>query len=198
MREVKKPEVRKAEIVDAALALFTEFGFEKTTVEAIVGRLGVAKGCFYHHFRSKSDVLEECVTTLARRMERDYLDIIGDRTVAPGRRLVAYLDYNYELAAAPASAGFLADLHTRSFDDVHKRVTGEVVAALLPAMTRLLEDGVAAGEFDVTDAESTAVAILGALTGLHEFYAGRPELDLARHRRHVLDLLGRILATELA
>ncbi|MGK8464129.1 TetR/AcrR family transcriptional regulator [Nocardia cyriacigeorgica] len=197
MREVKKPEVRKAEIVDAALALFAEYGFEKTTVEAIVGRLGVAKGCFYHHFRSKNEVLEECVTVLARRMERDYLAIIDDPAVAPGRRLVRYLDHNLELAASPRAAGFLADLHAGAFEDIHRRVTDEVVAALLPAMTRLLDDGVAAGEFDVGATEATAVAILGALTGLHKFYAGRPGLDLARHRRTVLDVLARILATEL-
>lgn len=198
MREVKKPGVRKAEIVDAALGLFAEVGFEKTTVEAIIGRLGVAKGCFYHHFRSKNDVLEECVIVLAKRMQREYLTILEDSSVPAGRRLVAYLDHNFELAAAPEAAGFLADLHARTFDVIHKRVTDEVVAALLPAMIHLLDDGVAAGEFDIADTEMTAVAVLGALTGLHEFYTGRTGLDLVRHRRQVLDVLDRLLATELA
>lgn len=198
MREVKKPEVRKAEIVEAALGLFAEVGFEMTTVEAIIGRLGVAKGCFYHHFRSKNEVFEACVIALSERLEREYLAIIGDAKVEPRRRLVAYLDHSYELAAAPGTAGFLADLHATPFRDIHKRVTDSVVAALLPTMTQLLDDGVTAGEFDVADTEFAAVTVLGALTGLHEFYAGRPGLDLVRHRRQVLDVLERLLATELA
>ncbi|NEW41106.1 TetR/AcrR family transcriptional regulator [Nocardia cyriacigeorgica] len=198
MREVKKPEVRKAEIVGAAIGLFAEVGFEKTTVDAVISKLGVAKGCFYHHFRSKDELFEACVIAISEQLEAQYLSIIDDVSVAPGARLVAYLDHSYALAAGPGSDGFLADLHSLSFRELHRRVTDAVTAALRPALTRVLDQGVAAGEFDVVDSEFTAVAVLGALTGLHEFHAGQPGLDLPRHRQQVLDLLERILATRLA
>jgi AcrR family transcriptional regulator len=47
----------RAALLDAALALFAEHGFEATSVEDIATRAGVAVGGFYLHFRSKRQVL---------------------------------------------------------------------------------------------------------------------------------------------
>jgi len=44
-------------ILDAALTLFAENGYEATTVDEIARRAGVAVGGFYLHFRSKRQVL---------------------------------------------------------------------------------------------------------------------------------------------
>ncbi|SDC96643.1 TetR/AcrR family transcriptional regulator [Glycomyces harbinensis] len=41
----------------AALALFTEHGFEQTTVAEIAGRAGLTERTFYRHFADKRDVL---------------------------------------------------------------------------------------------------------------------------------------------
>ena len=44
--------------MDAAEALFfEEKDYESTTVRDIIDRVGLAKGTFYHYFRSKSDLL---------------------------------------------------------------------------------------------------------------------------------------------
>ena len=45
-RIVKDPEERKTEIMDAALALFGSKGFEQTSVNEIIEKVGVAKGTF--------------------------------------------------------------------------------------------------------------------------------------------------------
>lgn len=194
MRQVKKPEVRKAEIVATAMELFAEEGFERATVGAIIGRMGVAKGCFYHHFSSKAEVFEACVEALAERLLGEYVAILSDETRSPRRRLVDYVDHNYALAARPSGAELAADLHSGGFADVHHRVTESVAARLLPVFSALIAQGVEAGEFDVEDAEFTAAAMLGALTGLHETYAARKDFELARHREHLLALLARMLA----
>ena len=44
-------------LLDAALALFAEHGFEATSVEEIAKRAGIAVGGFYSHFRSKRQAL---------------------------------------------------------------------------------------------------------------------------------------------
>jgi AcrR family transcriptional regulator len=47
----------RARILEHALALFAEHGFERTTVRAIAERAGIAQGLLYNYFRSKQDVL---------------------------------------------------------------------------------------------------------------------------------------------
>jgi len=55
----KYPEETVRKILDASLQLFLEKGYEQTTVLDIVNNLGgLTRGAFYHHFKSKEEVLE--------------------------------------------------------------------------------------------------------------------------------------------
>ena len=51
MRIIKKPAERKAEILDAAEALFATKGYVKTSVADILDAVGIAKGTFYYHLK---------------------------------------------------------------------------------------------------------------------------------------------------
>ena len=55
----KYPEETVKKILDTALQLFAEKGYEQTTVLDIVNNLGgLTRGAFYHHFKSKEEVLD--------------------------------------------------------------------------------------------------------------------------------------------
>lgn len=55
----KYPEETVQKILDAALRLFLEKGYEQTTVLDIVENMGgLTRGAFYHHFKSKEEVLD--------------------------------------------------------------------------------------------------------------------------------------------
>ena len=55
----KHPEETVKKILDVSLKLFLEKGYENTTVLDIVGSLGgLTRGAFYHHFKSKEEVLD--------------------------------------------------------------------------------------------------------------------------------------------
>ena len=47
----------KNAIMDSALELFKERGFDSVTIEEITTRAGVAKGSFYTYFSTKSDII---------------------------------------------------------------------------------------------------------------------------------------------
>jgi AcrR family transcriptional regulator len=59
-RERKKLETRQA-LLESALVLFHEKGFDGTTVEDITERADVAKGTFFNYFSSKEVLLRESV-----------------------------------------------------------------------------------------------------------------------------------------
>jgi AcrR family transcriptional regulator len=56
-QRTKPPEVRRQELLDAALRLFVARGVAATRVEEIVAAADVAKGTFYLHFQSKEQLL---------------------------------------------------------------------------------------------------------------------------------------------
>ena len=58
MRTVKEHDARKNEIIDTAAALFTDKGYDQCSINDILNSIGIAKGTFYHYFKSKEDVLD--------------------------------------------------------------------------------------------------------------------------------------------
>lgn len=54
-------------IVEKADSLFYEGGYEATSFAEIAAAVGISRGNFYHHFKTKDDILD---AVIARRMER--------------------------------------------------------------------------------------------------------------------------------
>lgn len=55
IREQKKRQTRKA-IVDAAIKLFSEKGFEQTSMEELARAAGIGKATIYGYFKTKNDI----------------------------------------------------------------------------------------------------------------------------------------------
>lgn len=60
-RRQRRKQKRPDEIIDAALALFSERGFSATRLEDVAVRAGVAKGTVYLYFASKEALLQAAV-----------------------------------------------------------------------------------------------------------------------------------------
>lgn len=59
----------EAAILNAALTLMREGGFEAVTVRDICQKAGITTGAFYHHFRSKEDLFRKGFAPLDQYME---------------------------------------------------------------------------------------------------------------------------------
>ncbi len=55
----------RARIVAIALELFSEHGYERTSLREIADRLGVTKAALYYHFKTKEDIVHGIVETTA-------------------------------------------------------------------------------------------------------------------------------------
>ena len=56
---LNKSNENKCKIIEAALKLINEKGFDKVSVSEITRVAGVSKGAFYIHFKSKEDLIEQ-------------------------------------------------------------------------------------------------------------------------------------------
>lgn len=85
MARNKHPEETVNLILEAALRLFTEKGYEHTSIQDIINHLGgLSKGAIYHHFKSKEDILI-AVTEKMTEESNKMLGVIRDRTDLSGR-----------------------------------------------------------------------------------------------------------------
>ena len=68
-RVVKKPDIRRQELIEIATMQFIEHGYEKTSIRSIVKAADGEIGMFYHHFSSK----EEIFTCVLQQYNSQYI-----------------------------------------------------------------------------------------------------------------------------
>ena len=75
MRDVKEPEIRRAEIMDAAVQLFTIKGYLNTTTQDIIDKVQISRGLLYYHFKSK--LVAGCKSPVAFLVGRLLLNLLS-------------------------------------------------------------------------------------------------------------------------
>lgn len=164
----------RAHVLEAAAQAFMERGYSATTLDHVAAILGTTKGQIYHYYRSKLDLYFDVVVGA--------FFMINDKTT-PFAKLegASALERLRQVARAHSSTV----METFSFQKVALEATQhQLVAQMSPrqdrAMTRILrfrdefetmvteliEEGVEAGEFEVSSASLAAKAVLGSLNWL--------------------------------
>jgi AcrR family transcriptional regulator len=77
----------RADILQAARALFADLGFERTTMRAVAAHAGVDVSLIYHHFGNKDDLLAAALTVPERAQPN--LVAIPAGTSNPGRAVAS-------------------------------------------------------------------------------------------------------------
>ncbi|MDD6882089.1 MAG: TetR/AcrR family transcriptional regulator [Eubacteriales bacterium] len=79
---MRKGDLRRERIIDAAEEIFFTKGYEETSLQDILDALSLSKGGFYHHFDSKASVL---LAVCERRVEKRLAHATADlRTLRGG------------------------------------------------------------------------------------------------------------------
>lgn len=97
-------------ILDVALELLAEHGYEGMSLQRVAERVGLHKSSLFHHFRSKEELAREVYRGLAERLLKRLEPLLRED---PPRfeSLLAALDASVEhFAAEPASARLLMRL----------------------------------------------------------------------------------------
>ncbi len=169
---------KRERILEEAVKLFYARGFNGTTLDDIAAELGVTKPFIYTHFRSKVDLLAAlCTPTIELSLdavragaalpgtaaERLFHAVAGFTTVVLRRQANIAIYFREEKNLSPVALEEITSLRKR-FDRT---------------LSDLLEQGVAAGEFDVRDVRLAALAIGGMISWAYTWHrpSGRLTLD---------------------
>lgn len=79
-----RPRRRRQELIDAAAVIFSDKGYDASSIQEIAEALGILKGSVYYYIDSKQDLLFEIITerqdhtdALVKRLRRADLDPLG-------------------------------------------------------------------------------------------------------------------------
>ncbi|CAA9284544.1 MAG: Transcriptional regulator, AcrR family [uncultured Actinomycetospora sp.] len=86
-RQRLAPDVRRRQVLDAAVAVFSEEGFHGASMDAIAVRAGVSKPLVYAHGGSKDELFAACLHREADRLLRSVQSAAGEPDAEPLARL---------------------------------------------------------------------------------------------------------------
>lgn len=163
-RVVKHPDVRRAETLDRAAALFVQRGYDNVSLNDLIADAGASKGAFYHWFPSK----DALITALAERSARDQFTVV-ENAVAKSRgnaldRLNALLRAGFDVKmrmGTPEQLAAMVSLLRPANAHLYGRILTASENLTGPLLTRVISEGIDEGVFDTFDAEGVADMILG-------------------------------------
>jgi AcrR family transcriptional regulator len=163
IRDAKKAATRRA-LVEHAVALFCERGFEKTTVDDIVAAAGCSQRTFFRHFAAKEDVVfdgvPERLDDLAELLAHVPAEEPGWTAVRDNMRLLTrrYTDEDPELTAVRIRLWMTEPLLYARWTEISLTWERELTRFLVSRRS----GGHAPDGFDL-DAEVAAAAVVAAL-----------------------------------
>lgn len=189
-RVVKHPEVRRAELLDLAMALFLERGYEKVSLNDVIAASGFSKGAFYHYFSSK----EALISALAERSADQAFEVLTPVFAEPGtaalERLNAGLRASYEVKmalGAPESLAAMASMLRPENMPLLRRISAIWEDKFRPVLTEVIAQGVAEGAFETFDPEGVGDMIQGFAANVGATLQRIMEAPDARVRAEAID-----------
>ncbi len=169
----------QSRLVQSALILFEENGFKNTTVNSIVIHSGSSKGGFYHHFKSKDELLYRIHESFINHVNR-LVDELEDKDLTPADKLdyvLTHFIFVYDRYKA----------HITVFNDENKYLADEYKSEIVAsrrkfksAVEAIIIEGQQDGSFtDDINPTVITMSILGMVNWMYTWYKpdGRKSLQ---------------------
>jgi AcrR family transcriptional regulator len=183
----RRAEARPDEVLDAALSLFTEKGYARTTVDQVAKHAGFSKGTVYLYFASKEAILEGLVQRTVEPIAEAAFETMTDYRGDPRPVLAQFLRALAQALATPKTraVAMIVLQEAPVAPSIAALYRAAVLDRMLPAMIALLAQGVAGGHIRAIDPELTARTVIGPVIAhllLSETFGIRPEGGLQMDR----------------
>ncbi len=175
MRVSKAPEIRRQELLDTAMAVFAEKGYETTTMRDIARAAGVAAGLCYHYFQNKETLYREAVEQYAARCAAPFLAVFR-QTDLPFHQAMARAEAAWQ--ASMEHYPYYSYFHQAGNEMFHQQLNVYLIQALLPALTDYLARRKEAGEIHIGAPQAASLFLLHGQLALAEAPDLTPEQRL--------------------
>jgi AcrR family transcriptional regulator len=157
--QTSRAEATRLRIEEAAERLFRTLGYQKTAVADIARELGMSPANVYRFFPSKSAINEAIAARMLGVLREEIEAIARGPGTAPDRlRRVLSALFERKLETFFTERR-LHDMVTAAINE-HWGVIERYLQGVHGAIRRVLEDGMAAGNFARSDAEATAHTVM--------------------------------------
>lgn len=157
---------RREEIVNAASRVFARRGFRGARMDDIVRESGLSKGLLYWYFKSKDAVIGEVLKRMLQPLVRETQRLAGGGGTAEDRLRSLGAAAVKEFHQMGKIVPITFELYALAFrNKVFRKVFTGFFVDYVDAVAEVVKQGVAAGEFQPTDARAAAMTMGSIVEG---------------------------------
>lgn len=163
----QKAEQRRQEILDKAKILFLQQGYDETPISSILQSVGIAKGTFYHYFKSKNELLNALVEQMTEQIMEQINPILESPTLSAREKMEQYFETaknvkTKNVALIRASLQMMYKQSNIKFKLLVDRLSREKI---VPSLAKIIDQGRREGSFKAEYSQETASTIVASLQG---------------------------------
>ncbi len=199
----KITDVRREEIVRAALEVISERGFHETRVADIAERAQTSAPAVLYHFRSKDEILDAVVSLAEDRFYADVEATLAEDIGPPVRlvRLIENAARDDDGARTASMWKVWIEIWARALHEPHTARTRQLLdRRWRAALAATVGEGVELRQFPPTaDPARTALTLACLMDGIAvQFALGDPEVDAEAMTETLLYAAERVLGCDLS
>ena len=157
--------------------LIHEHGYAGMSLRDLADRVGIKASSLYNHIDSKQQLLflliEHHMRLALQGVDAALAEAGGDAEA----RLRLFVDFHIGFHTGRPVEAAICLSELRCLEGENRRAIVALRDAYEARLSRIIEDGVAAGAFRVADARLATLSILGAITGVLTWYRPGGRLD---------------------
>ncbi|MGG3647212.1 MULTISPECIES: TetR/AcrR family transcriptional regulator [Bacillus cereus group] len=167
------------QVLDAAMQLFWEKGYEATSLSDLTSRMGIQRPSIYSTFGDKKELFEAALRRYTMSRASDIRNKLQSHSSVKESFSIFFADVVNEEYAGDLSKGCFCIntmVELAPHDERFEILTREHQMYLAVIFQETIERGIQSGELEVnTDAKSLAQALIVALIGLTVMMKSRPQ-----------------------
>lgn len=146
MRIIKKAEERRNEILDAADELFGQKGFDGTSTNDILEKVGIARGTLYYHFKSKEDVMNALIERYNTNLLGTAHVIAADKSIPVNERIIrVVMSLNI---SDENGQEIMEHIHKPQNALMHQKIQKVIMNGVPPILAGIIREGIEQGLFN--------------------------------------------------
>ena len=171
--KIVNKEIKKQEILKAAMRIFAQNGVVKTKMADIATAAGIGKGTIYEYFRSKEDIFAEAYSHIFMDTERSIIEVL-ESPISPEEKLRRFMSVTMEeflVKDGGEFAGIMMSFWSEGIRNNNERIMEiidlkKIYSEFRLMISGILDEGIKKGSFRKVDTHLTASVIIGAMDGI--------------------------------
>lgn len=168
-RQIKKNEETRKAILDTAVAIGLEEGFEELSIRKITDRLGYSSGIVYHYFKDKQEILDTIHTQTSINLKDAVVSCISeDRSFAENTKKI----FNMLSEAFAYEPNMFKLIMLNRFSK-----NNESVKMWIDMIKQSVEYGIKSGELRMVDSDIASYILLNSFLVSQMIINEREDID---------------------